>query len=125
VTVHRVVKQAARGAPPAQIARELLGLEGETLRDAVRALIFLGVLMEEAGQDASPIFALVESTPVIAALDRANATRVETEGDRAARAAKTFERFAGAELIRTAKKAAAGVRIETLGARRFAGLKLR
>ena len=123
--MHRLVKQAARGAPPAQLERELLTLDGEQLRNAVRELIFLGVLMEEAGQDASPMFALVESSPVIAALDRANATRLELEADRAARDTKKFERFTGTELTRTVKKAAAGVRVEALGPRRFAGLKLR
>ena len=122
--MHPLVKQAARGVATAIWRRELLLLSGEALRDTVRELIFLGVLIHERGGDATELFALVESEEVIRALDRANACRVLEEGDRSARATKQFTRFSGERVVEAVPRVSA-IRLEELGARRFAGLKLR
>jgi hypothetical protein len=123
--VHPLVKQAARALTPAtldRLRRELPRLEGETLRDAVRSLIFLGVLLTESGRDATPIFALVESRAILEALDRATATQLAKQhdaGDR--RSLSRFEAAREPEAMRRGER----IRVEDLGARRFAGLRLR
>jgi hypothetical protein len=123
--VHPLVEQAATRLSPAvldRLRRELPRLEGEVLRDAVRSLIFLGALLIESGRDAGALFDLVESPEVLAALDRVTASRLAQQSDAAAR--RSLSRFEGA---REPKGMIGGekVRVQELGARRFAGLRLR
>ena len=124
MTVHPLVRQAARGLSPQlleKLGRELPLLEGETLRDAVRELLCLAAMMTEDGVDAAALFALIESRPLIAALDRANASQVAQQSDRSRHAAAGLR---GPEL-RAAPRKAASLRVEDLGVQRFVGLKLR
>ena len=126
--MHPLVKQAAIEASRGlwarvveRLAKELPLLEGEALRDAVRELLVLAALMEEHGDDAGPIFALLESPEIIRALDRANASRVALQGDRSRHAAASLR---GPEIARASPDVRT-IRMDELGARRFAGLKLR
>jgi hypothetical protein len=126
----RAALEAMRGFSPqflAGLREALVASSAESLRDAVRELIFLGVILEEIGavKESASLFLLVESQEIIAALDRANASRVADQDESLARGAKRFARFAGAEAVQEMRKEATAMKLKDFGARRFAGLRLR
>src|SRR5262245_16926095 len=105
-----------------QLAQDLLA--DASIRDAVRELIFLGVVLEESGHspEAAALFKLMESQAVLRTLDRANASWVANDTEAVNQGAKRFDRFVASP---RAMRVSEGVPLRTLGAQRFAGLRLR
>jgi hypothetical protein len=125
----RAAVEAMSGVFDAAFVRELLEdlleLDGESLRDAVRELIYLGTVLEEMERldRSAPLFAMVESRRVIAALDRANASRLALGGESLILCARKFAKFEGAPIKADAQ--GEKKKLSELGPSRFAGLRLR
>jgi hypothetical protein len=101
----------------------------EELRDAVRELIFIAsaLFQGELRETAQQLFALVETPPIILALERINSLHVLERAEAIAYGARRFAAFAGdgATRAKRSTERREGTTVRSFGVAALAGVKLR